>query len=305
MSLKKIVKVFLAAALSIGLAACSSGENEEVKLEPVKILCPTGAPGLSLLGALNNDLVTVDFVEGTDVLTAEMAKEDSEYDIIVAPTNLGAKIYTNSPNYNLDAVLTWGNLYLVGKEGVDLSTANIAAFGEGAVPGMVFKNVYDVDTMNVNWYNSVQEAQQALLTGQVDAALLAQPVAAATIAKGSEQGLNLSVVSDLQELWQTTNEMDIKGFPQASLFVKKDSEEKVSYVLDGIKTFLNSVDDEAISAAIEAVGADKLGIPNAELAVKTWKAQNINFVSGKDAKKDIEAFLKVFNMELPEGLIVE
>ena len=305
MSLKKIVKVFLAAALSIGLAACSSGENEEVKLEPVKILCPTGAPGLSLLGALNNDLVTVDFVEGTDVLTAEMAKEDSEYDIIVAPTNLGAKIYTNSPNYNLDAVLTWGNLYLVGKEGVDLSTANIAAFGEGAVPGMVFKNVYDVDTMNVTWYNSVQEAQQALLTGQVDAALLAQPVAAATIAKGSEQGLNLSVVSDLQELWQTTNEMDIKGFPQASLFVKKDSEEKVSYVLDGIKTFLNSVDDEAISAAIEAVGADKLGIPNAELAVKTWKAQNINFVSGKDAKKDIEAFLKVFNMELPEGLIVE
>lgn len=305
MSLKKIVKVFLAAALSIGLAACSSGENEEVKLEPVKILCPTGAPGLSLLGALNNDLVTVDFVEGTDVLTAEMAKEDSEYDIIVAPTNLGAKIYTNSPNYNLDAVLTWGNLYLVGKEGVDLSTANIAAFGEGAVPGMVFKNVYDVDSMNVTWYNSVQEAQQALLTGQVDAALLAQPVAAATIAKGSEQGLNLSVVSDLQELWQTTNEMDIKGFPQASLFVKKDSEEKVSYVLDGIKTFLNSVDDEAISAAIEAVGADKLGIPNAELAVKTWKAQNINFVSGKDAKKDIEAFLKVFNMELPEGLIVE
>lgn len=305
MSLKKIVKVFLAAALSIGLAACSSGENEEVKLEPVKILCPTGAPGLSLLGALNNDLVTVDFVEGTDVLTAEMAKEDSEYDIIVAPTNLGAKIYTNSPNYNLDAVLTWGNLYLVGKEGVDLSTANIAAFGEGAVPGMVFKNVYDVDTMNVNWYNSVQEAQQALLTGQVDAALLAQPVAAATIAKGSEQGLNLSVVSDLQELWQTTNEMDIKGFPQASLFVKKDSEEKVSYVLDGIKTFLNSVDDEAISSAIEAVGADKLGIPNAQLAVKTWKAQNINYVSGKDAKKDIEAFLKVFNMELPEGLIVE
>ena len=305
MSLKKIVKVFLVAALSIGLAACSSGENEEVKLEPVKILCPTGAPGLSLLGALNNDLVTVDFVEGTDVLTAEMAKEDSEYDIIVAPTNLGAKIYTNSPNYNLDAVLTWGNLYLVGKEGVDLSTANIAAFGEGAVPGMVFKNVYDVDTMNVTWYNSVQEAQQALLTGQVDVALLAQPVAAATIAKGSEQGLNLSVVSDLQELWQTTNEMDIKGFPQASLFVKKDSEEKVSYVLDGIKTFLNSVDDEAISAAIEAVGADKLGIPNAELAVKTWKAQNINFVSGKDAKKDIEAFLKVFNMELPEGLIVE
>lgn len=305
MSLKKIVKVFLAAALSIGLVACSSGENEEVNLEPVKILCPTGAPGLSLLGALNNDLVTVDFVEGTDVLTAEMAKEDSEYDIIVAPTNLGAKIYTNSPNYNLDAVLTWGNLYLVGKEGVDLSTANVAAFGEGAVPGMVFKNVYDVDSMNVNWYNSVQEAQQALLTGQVDAALLAQPVAAATIAKGSEQGLNLSVVSDLQELWQTKNEMDIKGFPQASLFVKKDSQEKVSYVLDGIKTFLNSVDDEAISAAIEAVGADKLGIPNAQLAVKTWKAQNINFVSGKDAKKDIEAFLKVFNMELPEGLIVE
>lgn len=304
MSVKKIMKLFLAVLLGIGLVACASGESEE-KQEPVKILCPTGAPGLSLLGVLDNDYVSVDFVEGTDVLTAEMAKEDSEYDIIVAPTNLGAKMYSNSPNYYLDAVITWGNLYIVGKEDVDLTAANIAAFGEGAVPGMVLSNVYDLDAMNITWYNSVQEAQQALLSGQVDAALLAQPVASAAIAKAKEQDLSLTVVSDIQELWQSKNDMDIKGFPQASIFVKKDSQEKVAYVLDGIQLFLDSVDDKAVTSAIETIGTDTLGIPNAELAAKTWNAQNINFVSGKDAEKEIDAFLKVFNMELPEGLIIE
>lgn len=304
MFIKKIFKALLAVTMCIGMAACSSGSDSSEQ-EPVKILCPTGAPSLSILGVLDNEYVTVDFVEGTDILTAEMAKKDGEYDIIIAPTNLGAKMYANAPYYNLDAVLTWGNLYVVGKEDLDLSSVTVAAFGENAVPGMVFKNVYDSAAMNITWFNSVQEAQQALLTGQVDAALLAEPIASATIAKASEQGLSLSVLSDLQELWQAKNGMEFKGFPQASLFVKKGSEKKVAFVLDGIQAFQNSVDDKAIAAAIDAVGVNNLGLPNAQIATKTWQAQNINFVLAKDARDEIEAFLRVFNIELPEELIVE
>lgn len=111
-------------------------------------------------------------------------------------------MYSQAEAFNLEAVLTWGNLYLVGPEGSDLTSASIAAFGEKAVPQLVFQYVMDTANMNVTYYASVQEAQQALLTGQSEVALLAQPVAAATIAKAKEQGKELSVLEDLQALWK-------------------------------------------------------------------------------------------------------
>lgn len=180
MSVRKIISLALSLVLSVSLVACSSSNEPQ---EPIKILSPTGAPALSLLSLYENENVEIETVEGTDVLTAELSKKDSEYDIIVAPTNLGAKLYSQAEAFNLEAVLTWGNLYLVGPEGSDLTSASIAAFGEKAVPQLVFQYVMDTANMNVTYYASVQEAQQALLTGQSEVALLAQPVAAATIAK--------------------------------------------------------------------------------------------------------------------------
>ena len=64
--------------------------------------------------------------------------------------------------YNLDAVLTWGNLYLVGPEGTDLKTASIAAFGQNAVPGLVFNQVEE-EGLNVTWYSSAAEATTSFI----------------------------------------------------------------------------------------------------------------------------------------------
>ena len=219
--IKKLGKAFLAAALSLGLVACT---QQPKKAEPVSILCPTGAPALAIMGAYGLEDVTIDYVEGTDVLTAELSKEDSQYDIIVAPTNLGAKLYTKNPAYNLEAVLTWGNLYLVGPEGTDVKSADITigAFGEGAVPGLVFNNVAKSENLspNVTFFGSVQEAQQNLLGGKVDVALLAQPVATATIAKAKELDKNLTVLMNLQTAFAKAQGLETVGYPQASMFVK-------------------------------------------------------------------------------------
>lgn len=306
---RKIGKIFLAASLSLGLVACAQQESKEEPKETikeeVKVLAPAGAPSLALLGAYNMDKVTIDTVEGADVLTAELAKKDSDYDIIVAPTNLGAKLYEKAEAYQLASVLTWGNLYLVGSPDTDVNGANIAVFGENAVPGLVFRSLYDVDSMNVTYYGSVQEAQQALLTDQSQVALLAQPAAAATIAKAKEKQKELTVLQDLQKLWQEKHNSESNGYPQASLFIKKGEKKKVQYVLNDIKEYLKNVDEETVSKDIENIGADKLGLPNAAIASKTWKQQNIRFVSSKDAEKDIETFLELFNISCPEGLFVK
>lgn len=296
MSIRKIVSLVLSLVLSVSLVACSSNNEPQ---EPIKILAPTGAPALSLLSLYEDENVEIETVEGTDVLTAELSKKDSEYDIIVAPTNLGAKLYSQAEAFNLEAVLTWGNLYLVGPEGSNLSTASIAAFGEKAVPQLVFQYVMDTSNMNVTYYASVQEAQQALLTGQTEVALLAQPVAAATIAKAKEQGKELTILQDLQTLWKEKTASDEDGYPQASLFVRSDAD--VEYVLDKLQETELSEND--MKEIIETVGVDKLGVPSAEIAVNTYAKQNIRYEEASDVKNQIEEFLNLFKIEFPEGLI--
>lgn len=300
MFIRKIVSVIAASFMVVSLAACQSETKEttQTSSEPVKILSPTGAPALALIDLYGKDGIEIETVEGADVLSAELAKTDGEYDIVVAPTNVGAKIYTQAKAYNLEAVLTWGNLFVVGEAGADLASVSLAGFGQDAVPGLVFSSVYDVDSMNITWYASVQEASQALLTGKNEAALLAQPVAAATIAKAKEQGKELGVLSDVQSMWQDGN-----GYPQASLFVKAGNKEKVANVLTELEDSLSNVDETTLESRIEEVGVETLGLPSAKLAASTWKQQNIRYEKAVDAKDSIVSFLNVFNMECPEGLI--
>ena len=53
----------------------------------------------------------------------------------------------------------------------------------------------------------------------------------------------------------------------------------------------------------DKVGFDKLGVPNAEIAVNTYSKQNIRYEAASDVKDQIGEFLNLFNIELPEGLI--
>ncbi|MFR9256977.1 MAG: hypothetical protein ACLVJ6_16590, partial [Merdibacter sp.] len=106
--------------------------------------------------------------------------------------------------YELAAVITWGNLYLVAEDEDALNEeGELAAFGEAAVPQLVLQNAIDLDSImpSVTYYNAVSDAQAQLLSGKADVALLAEPAVSATIAKGKEAGKNLKVIADLQQLY--------------------------------------------------------------------------------------------------------
>ena len=75
------------------LAGCANrGSNETVQKdqEPLMILAPSGAPALALLPLYGN--YDIETVQGSDVITAELARTDSMYDVIVAPINTGTKL---------------------------------------------------------------------------------------------------------------------------------------------------------------------------------------------------------------------
>ena len=165
------------------------------------------------------------------------------------------------------------------------------------------ENAVDVDNIvpELTYYNAVSDAQSQLLSGKADVALLAEPVATATIAKAKQNGKDLKVIADLQQLYAQKNDISAdSGYPQAAIFVKKGEKASLSDVLKAIETFANetSSDQSALKAKIEEVGVDQLGVPNAEVAVKSWTRQNIRYVDASQAKQDLQKFADIFGISV-------
>lgn len=294
----KFLKCIVFASVLL-LAGCQSKEAQT----PVQMLVPQGATAMAVLPLYGTD-TKVDTVAGTDVISAELVKADSNYDVIIAPVNLGAKLLEKgNSEYYMQAIITWGNLYVVGSD----ETGTFAAFGEEAVPGKIF-SITMSDTEAV-FYNSAQDVQAQLLSGNAANGMLAEPAATATIAKAKEQGINLSVKMDLQEAYKTTYSSSYDGYPQAAIFVKKGSEDKVQDVLASIKEFTNETvnkDLNVITSMIDDQGlVETIGVPSSTIAQKTWERQNIKYVDAQDAKEELTTFLELFKITFNDTMLVQ
>ena len=154
--MKKFIQIGLCCLMMGLLMGCQ-------KEETVRILCPTGAPALALVGEYDNISKNgeIQFVDGTDQLIAQLSKADSEYDIIIAPINIGAQLIAkNQTSYRLKSILTWGNLYLVGTSQDALNeTGELALFGEGAVPQKIIETVDLSIRLEPHYYSSATLVQ--------------------------------------------------------------------------------------------------------------------------------------------------
>jgi len=303
--MKKIIAFIL--TMSFILVGCSTSK----KANEMKIMAPNGAPALSLVGVYDevNEKGEIKIVEGSELLSSELVKKDSEYDVIVAPINLGCQLIAKGQtDYRLAGVLTWGNLYLVENEGV--TNNQLAAFGEQAVPGKIFniiKDSFDVTkNANVTYYNAVSDVQAQVLAGKCQYALMAEPAATATIAKAKQNNVSLKVVASLQELYKKEMGSTESGYPQAAIFVKNSKD--VKDLLEKIDTFTNTdavKEDNQIEALVEKIGAETFGVPNATIASKTWANQNIHYKDAASSKEDIQSILKQFNIEFNEDMLMK
>lgn len=301
MSLQRCLKGILAGALALGIAGCSSTASKPA--EPVSVLCPTGAPALATLGL--SDTNNVEYVDGQELLLAELSKSDGDYDLIVAPINLGVKAFSQAQAYQLAGVVSWGNLYVVAEDANwNTPETRLALFGEGAVPGLVFNDLYENVEAQTTWYASVSEASQALLSGQADAALLAQPAAAAALNKAQEAGRELAIQADLQSEWQNKYQTQTKGYPQAALFVKKGAE-NTEVAISEMSAFLENPDAEKIETRIDEIGVERLGVPSAKLIASIWDSLNLHYVQADQAQSEIEQFLALFGISMPEGILAD
>lgn len=292
--MKKILSLFLSLLMIVSITGCTSAKKDDT----IKIICPTGAPGLALVSVYEE--VTkegkIDFVDGSDQLVAELSKENSEYNIIIAPINVGAKLLAaNQTDYKMAGVLTWGNLYLVGtSEDALQETGEIALFGQGAVPGMIYDQVNIDTTLTPQYYNSATLVQQQLLSSNAHVGMLAEPLATATIAKAKENGLTLSIIKDMQK------EYGKDGYPQATVFVKEGT--NCDQLLEKIDDFTNG-DYANLDKYLEEIGTDTLGLPATAIVEKTIERQNLHYTAIEDCQQQVTDFLELYQIKFNENMM--
>lgn len=304
--MKKLLSIITVLSIVL-LSACSP------KSEPVsaKIITPFGGPAMTHIQIMKEMPVIlegsdyeVEVVVGADPLVA--AFTSMSHDIIIAPTNLGAKMYNASGKYKLAATIAWGANYLVSTDGpisiADLKGKEIVAFGKNATPDVVLTSILKeagvYEDVTIRYVNSVSDVQVELLTGSATIGLLAEPIL--TVTKTKKE---LSVI-DLQEEWASISGENV--IPQAAIFVSVDLLEKnrefVDSYLEAVKVsieFANTNGDDLATYADEI----EFGLPGA-IVKKAAIGSNLKFVSAIDSKAQIEVYFNEI-MELNPKLIGE
>lgn len=235
--MKKIILSLFIFVLALVVTSCTITEDNGIE-EELSIIMPTGTPALALAEfAMTNDYVKEEVVAGSDPLVAAFTSKS--HDVIVAPINLGAKMYATYQEYVLYKTFVWGNLYLASKNPInsfkELDGKKVIAFGKNSTPDIVMqallKHHSDIN-VTVDYVADVSEANTLLASGKAEIIVTAEP----SISKLKSK-LNLSVL-DLQEEWakMTGNE----SYPQAGIFVKKSVMNK-KYVKDALNDMKEAV----------------------------------------------------------------
>lgn len=307
--MKKIIKLLFCLLCLFTVASCG-GKSEAVNL---KIIMPSGAPSIAQAGieyngsSINEDLTySVERVSDTTLLAA--AFSSGEYDIIYAPTNLGAKFYNNNQNYVYAATITFGNLYFASTNKTDftissLSNQTVYLFGEGTInDAVVTKVLTDNNVTNVNkvYLSGTDYTKNQLVTDHSSIVMIAEPVLSAATVALKTAGETVQTI-DIESLIGTS--LGGSGFAQAGVFVKKEVASKNK---TEIKTYLKK-----LSASCDLANSDptlvagyatelNYGLPGTAVLAKAIPNCNIKYVSAKNSKDIFEATMNL-NLTLIGG----
>lgn len=247
----------------------------------------------------------VDFAcwDSSAALADDLAAE--RVDLCMAPTNLAARLYRDHRTYRVANVAMWGILHVLGRAPARgwtaLGRARLAIPLRGNMPDTIFQVLVarqpDAPKPDIQYCASYLAAAEALARGEVDAAVLPEPIATAAVERGAVRWL------DLQVEWGRILK-SAPRYPQAVTLVhrRRAVEPLHVAVADAVAWMTGDPD------AAGRLGEPLLGVAASTIAaaVRTtyWAA-----VPAMVARPEIEVFLRVlegasqslFNGPLPEA----
>jgi NitT/TauT family transport system substrate-binding protein len=239
-------------------------------------------------------------------------------DFIAVPSNVGANLYNKGVDIKLLNVSIWGILGILTRDKTlktlaDFKGKEIAMPFRADMPDIVFEEIVKAQGMDpkkdfkLQYMGSPMDTMQMLILRRVDHALLAEPAISIALRKTGSFPLKL-IAPDLyrsdmlEKEWGETFKVETK-IPEAGMAVVGDMT-KNDYV---IKRF-----NEEYAKSLEwyknnPVEARKLAeefIPmlDANGVSDSIKYVQMDVVSGKNSKKDLEFFFDVLKKNNPKSI---
>lgn len=271
------------------------------------IVTPAGSPAFSQLYLEESDDYEVTKISGPENIPAHFNK--AEEDVIIAPTNIGIKLYSMAKaqnktfEYELGANIVFGNLYVISKEKLtleDLQDKTVVAFGKNATPGITLRYVLsesNITPKEITYLPGGGDVQTRFIEDNEIIGLIPEPAASALEQRLSKDGIKLNRIS-LLEVYNSLNNTDA-GFPQASIFIKKSLSKKVKdKILNDFEESAKKVTENPSAASDVAI---KLGYKQPKpVIIKAIPFMNIRFVSGVFAKQALNTYFTIIINNDPE-----
>lgn len=292
MKIRKVLLFVIIVFVCIIFIGC--GKKDEKKY---KVIMPSGTPLIAFGNLIDDENFDIEVVNGSDPLQAAFV--GGEYDMIIAPFNLGAKLYlAGKSKYLLDAIITTNNTYLISKNNYasisDIKDKSVLAYGAGSMPFVGVKALSDNKELNlqITALNSgVADVSASFLAGKEDYDLYMMAEPNLTILKGKTSLYTIDV----------SKELDLT-LVQACLFVNPESNVS-SIVLEKIEKNIASLNDnpEKYAKAVLEKNAffKNLGEENLKNAIPNC---NIVYKKAVNNKDIVESTYELLNKYVPNLL---
>ncbi len=267
----------------------------------VKIIVPNGTPFVCVGGLLEEENITIENVDGPTGLKTALV--GATHDIVIAPLNLGAQLYTKgNSKYVLDSVIAFGNTYIVSKETTsltsisDLDGKKILAYSQGGVPDILLQ--YALKKANVNaeieYQNSLADIVPFFVSDQYEYILAAEPVIS-TLQLKKNQKIN---VLDLQTVFGETEIM------QAAIFVNPEAknQDDINKVINKIEKNMNDMNKNTSDYVKKIVPLNTYFSDQGEdVLITSIPKSNLKFMKAKENQTKVEEYLNVLQYEIPNN----
>lgn len=303
--MKKLISLILMSLLVVGsifsLISCNDNQKTNIK---VAVLNGTTGFGMAKLmednanGTSSNNYEFSVETDASNIISSLIA---GTVDIAALPTNAAANVYNKSNGkVQVLAINTLGVLYLLEKDD-QISSINDLNGKTIYVPAQnpTFITKYILTSNNINatidstTYSTPEALKNAVVAGQVDLAVLPQPVVTAAIAGAKQGNKNYSVALDLTEEWNKipNSKQLVQGCVVVRTEFANNNKEAVNAFLDEYEKSINYLNDNPNETAELIVKYNIFA--NANVASKAIPACNIKFMKGEEMKSSMSAFIEI------------
>lgn len=324
MKFTKIISLVLALALSVlTLASCANtngttgGSNTPANTDPMNVYVisgPTGVGAVSLMEKSTNGEAEgkYNFVLAENQEKAKAAFLNGEADVVAMPTNMASALLNKGEDVVMLAVNTLGVLYIMDATGTvnsisDLEGKTITATGQGSNPEYILRYVLeqnDVKNVTINFMDDGAAISAAMVSGDIEIAMLPQPVATATTVQGNKAGKTIKPVIDMNAEWEKIAEGTDSALMMGCVVTTKAyleaNKDKVDLFLKEYKASI-----EAVKADVDTAAAlcEKHGIiAKAAIAKQAIPKCNITFATGAEMKAKLTGYFTVLHTANPASI---